>query len=372
MAGEIHNFKKRRPNRQDDRSTDKYYESGDVSAVQGWHTAADSTLKPGRTPTGIPTKLPKQDDRRADKYYANQIPPAPTLQQLQKGLKGDVPRLGERRQFSFRQQKEIARRQTDLNADMTINEPHEINGVMQEVASRLQEGQTGVVVYVQKGNSNLLRRARAALEMLVTREVITEEQYHDVKLSYTLGESEQKALDAKLGAPPAPKGEKVLSPTNADDSELDPEAFLSGQANFDDEDKIPDDGLPVVEVDTSNDVPDSPAPEYPSAPVQEEEDEDNDFVVPASPLPSAQFPVSRTTDESAAISILSERQAVETYAEGVHNTGHTGEVSVSENQPTPENTSLGGDIVAEQAMDGIGEVPKPARKPGRRSGRGAI
>lgn len=367
MAGEIHNFnkKRKRPNWQDDRSTGKYYDSGDISAIQGQTSAADSTLKPGQQPKGKKYAPPKTDDRRADKYYANQTQLAPTKQQLARGSKlGRPAQLGERRpQLSPQEQQAVARRAADPNANMTVTDKSEVNGVTQEVVNRLQEGQTGVVVYIQKGNSDLLRRTRAALEMLVTKEVITEEQYHEVRLSYTLGAGEQEAVAQKLGVP-APKGEKEYEDNT---TKADPEDFLSGGMTADDEEEariVMANTTEIQLIDTTDDVQDSPAPAYPSAPAAEDDD-DSDFMAKTPPA-------DKNAEQGAAYTIPGVTQVPDHHI-GIEQPAMTApaEVAISESQETPDNVGLTGGIeTPTEAMDGVGDAPS-GKKPGRRSGRGS-
>lgn len=269
MASETPGGSQRRPRRPDDRSTDKYYASGDKRAIQN-QPEQPQPQQPA------PRRVARPDDRSTDKYYKEQVPQAPTAQQLAKGL-GKVPALqgvakGERVPMG-----EPRRRAPDPGASLTIDDPHEINGVLQEVVSRLRSGQTDIVVYVQQGNQALLRRTRAALEMLVTREVITEEQYHDVRLSYTAGAGERAAIDEKLGAP-APRGEAGAEGEGTD------EDFLAGEE---------DDELAMArvggtrEVDTSLDPP-----ETETEPA--DEDDDNDFLAERQPQGD---PPAATNDE---------------------------------------------------------------------------
>jgi hypothetical protein len=262
MAGETpgagrHNKDQRRKlGWKDDRSTNKYYASGQDSTVSGRRTAADSSLKPGETPVPRPAPRPlrRADDRSTDKYYADQMPQGPAARQP-----GVPPGVAARPV-----QQTLSRASGD---DLVVTEPHEVNGAMGEVVERLNSGQSPVVLFVARGNTALLRRTRAALEQLVTREIISEEQYHDVRLSYEAGGEAQADVDKKLGAP-APRGEVKTEENESapgDDAE-----FLGGQDE--DEARMATPG-PTQEVDTSGD------------PAGEEEDEDNDFL--AGPEPSA-------------------------------------------------------------------------------------
>lgn len=390
MGGEIHNFdrggnkRRRRASWRDDRSADKYYESSEKSVIADSQTVADSTLKPGETPKPSSHKLPSRENRSADKYYRGEQKP-PTKQQLQKGQKlGPPPELGAKRPQTPQQKAQAVKRASDPNAGMTVTSPGEINGVLKEVINRVQSGEQ-VVVYVEAGNVNLLRRTRASLEMLVTREVLTEEQFHDVRISYELSDEEKESIDSKLGAP-KPREEKRVD--DGDSGEvLDLAAFLAGEIEDDEEarERAILNGGTVQEVDTSADVQDSPAPSYPEAPKAEEDDDDSDFLG-GQQLRNTHDELDRAVQTDAPVKITDHeadtlrpeydlRTLKPVPEEKKHfrhrQTQSAGEVSVSQDLPTPETVTLGSDIVAEEAMDGIGDAPVKKQKPGRRSGRGA-
>jgi hypothetical protein len=217
MASETPGGARRRPLAwKDDRSTNKYYGSGQKSAVGGQPAGETGNAEPAP-----PAKRPPwRDDRSTDKYYASPKQ-APTAQQAARKL-GPAARLapGPRRAPA------------DPNAAMTVAAPGDINGVLAEVVARLNAGESPVVVYVAAGETALLRRARAALDLLVAREVVTEEQGRDVRFSYT-GEP------AKATTPPRPEVGPAL---------VDPAAFLAGEAVLDDDEPAVDTAAaPAVE-----------------------------------------------------------------------------------------------------------------------------
>jgi hypothetical protein len=87
---------------------------------------------------------------------------------------------------------------------LVVREEGDISEVLQEAAARLHQGAIGLVIYVRHGAGALLRRTRAALEMMVTREVITEDQYHKCRLSYTPAEEAPAARAQQDGGQPRP------------------------------------------------------------------------------------------------------------------------------------------------------------------------
>lgn len=278
MAGETpgaHNANRRRKlNWNDDKSTNKIYASGDISAL-GDQTVADSTMKPGQTPVANPTPTLRADDKSADKYYANGGSSRVRGPQVAAGQKklGPPPALGvaapKPRSAPY-----------NPNATLVVRSKYEVNGVMAELVNRLNGGATGQVVYVPAGENQLLKRARAALEMLVTREVITEEQYHDVRLSYEPKAGEQAAIAEKLGVPQA------ATTVKTEDNEaatVDPLDFLNGEAGEDEKVDV-EATAPPTEVDTTGDVASSPAPGLSPS---DDDEADNDFLSPEAPVTTA-------------------------------------------------------------------------------------
>lgn len=281
MAGETPNANRVNNRRKlrwsDDKSTNKIYASGDVSALGTHVTSADSTLKPGQKPAGIPTPVVKADDKSADKYYAeggSKRVRGPQVAAGQKKL-GPPPALG----VKHPRVKALAAAVPNRNGTLLINSTDEMNGVLAAVVDRAINGPTPVLVCVKRGDNNLLKRARAAMELLVAREVLTEEQYHDIRLSYDMGAEEQAAVAAKLGVPTA------ITTVATEDNEsvaMDPLAFLNG--DDDGEPAVDTSPLQVTNVDTSNDVASSEAPSYPTAPQEDDDDgADNTFLTPSSP-----------------------------------------------------------------------------------------
>lgn len=362
MAGEIHNNLPRRRKLpwRDDRSTNKYYASNDTSAIQGNNVASDSTLKPGEAPKpNVTGAKMHRDERSADKkYYGNAAPAAPTAQQIAKGQLGAAPRLGgAAKQASNAPQK---RRQAALspNANLTVTETNEVNGVMLGVIAALESGVSPVVVYVESGNAQLLRRTRAALEMLVTREQITEEQFHDVRLSYTPSDNDKKAIDAKIGTV-TPRGDaKVESVEKA--LPADPLAFLRGEGDDPDDPVVDTSPINMKEVDASKDEVSSVVG-YPSAPDDDDDGADNSFLQPKEEAVPINTGKQTLVDTSHELDRAVETNIPVKVLEAMEGVGD------SEPPALPDR-----DIQVDEAMPGIGDAPQSRRhKPGRRSGRGS-
>ncbi len=276
MAGETPGASNARNNKrkmrwEDDKSTNKIYASGNVSAI-GNQTAADSVLKPGQKPKPIATPTQRTDDKSADKYYAEggSARPRSSAQAGVKKVLGPPPKLAAA--------PKNARQRGNIG--MTITTKEQVVEVIDEVVSLLQDGGTNIVVTIKAGESDLLKRARAALDMAVTREKITEDEYREVRLSYDTSVTEQASIAEKLGVPQA---KETVRTEDNETTDVDPLAFLKGEGD-DPEDPVIDTS-PIVtkEVDTTDDVASSPAPSYPTP---GDDEDDNDFLKPK-PEPEA-------------------------------------------------------------------------------------
>lgn len=247
---------------QDDKSTDKIYASKQVSALGQNRSVADSTLKPGQEPAGIKTPVMKADDKSADKYYAEGGSQRPRVGAAGQKKLGPAPQLG------VPKKGEKPRRAA--GGKLLVQAKEDISGVMEQVVDLLNGGNDGIVVYIQAGDSGLLRRTRAALDLLVTREKISEDMSRDVRLSYELSADEQAGVAEKLGVPTAK--ETVRTEEN-ETAVVDPLDFLNGLGGADPEDPVVDTS-PITDaqdVDTSGDT---------TTEVVDEDDDDNDFLKP--------------------------------------------------------------------------------------------
>jgi len=267
VAGETpsaHEASRRRRLRwQDDKSTDKIYASGNRSAVGN---QSPSEQRSGGTVN--PTQ--KADDKSADKYYAEGGSDRRKVTAARKAL-GPPPKLA----LKPGPREPAPRARTD--GPLEVTEPSQINGVMAAVVSRLQSGEANIVVSVQKGNTPLLNRVRVALDMLVTRETITEDQARDVRLSYT--------APAASFPPPEPAPGPAI---RVEDNEevADPLAFLNGEI-ADPETAVSTEAVTPVEVDTTNDPLPATAETAAKIETPADDDEDSDFGKPRAVEPVA-------------------------------------------------------------------------------------
>lgn len=253
--------RRRKLNWNDDRSTDKVYKSGDISAL-GDQSAADTHRRQaGELPVAVPTPRLKADDKSADKYYANGgsdrvrgVQAARAQQKL-----GPAPKLGPTPKA--------------LPRANVLSDKGQIPAALDAVVDRLKGGDRPVVVYIQKGNNQVLKRTRAALDMLVTRERITEDEYRDVQLSYEPDAAEQAGIAAKLGVPQATTTVKTEDNESVTGDPLD---FLNSAAG--DDPVVDVEAAPTVAVDTTGDVKSFP---------NDDDEADNDFL---SPKPAAVAP----------------------------------------------------------------------------------
>jgi hypothetical protein len=316
-------------------STNRYYASGEPSVIE--NTAADSKTPPGGEPQPIVTRQARRDDKSTDRYYREQTV-APGAREGATGPPGKPRRTA------------TPRPAAPTAGGLMINAGHEVNGVMQSVVGLLQGGVASVVVHVKKDDAGLLRRARTALDLLVTREVITEDQSRDVRFSYFDPKPAAGNADAFFGAP-APAGEKAADGPGAD---LDPEAFLAGDGDEPAVDTTPSN---VQEVDTSAD----PAPAVTPA-ADAADDDESDFLT-GRKTPAASAEPAAPPPEPVGIEI-----PFSTVPEGTIDLNEAGPRHLDEVPPV--GADVGEEAAATEAMPGIGDAPK-SRRAGRRSGRGS-
>lgn len=256
--------------RLDQRDTNKTYGSGNVSAISG-QTISDTTLKPGEAPKPVPErKVNRLDERSTDKIYAS-APLAPTPQQAARGQtsRGELRPLPVPGQLP-RRMALPARPATKGSTSQTHTPPHigrpgagkfeiaqasDVNGVMAAVIEACNNGAESVTLLISDRDPNLLRRARAAVEQLVTREAITEESYHNIKFAKFTPTHAMPSINEQAASDepqpeevqPAPATTKISfedaiksmgEPTPADrpphddeDGDLDVDAILSGEAD---------------------------------------------------------------------------------------------------------------------------------------------
>lgn len=255
---------KRRPLRwQDDHSTDKIYASGTASVI-GTQTASDSIARPGNAPAPIPTPVQRADDRSADKYYAQ-------------GGSGRTRVAGQKKAANplLPQSRTVPVRVTAT--ELSVQKPEDVFLVLEDATDRLNGGATGLVIAIPAGRSDLLKRLRAGLDLLVTRQRITEDQSREVRLSYTqpaITVASTKETTAEVVSP-TPKESPAVIETPTDDglAFLDKvEASQEEQPAADDDDGADNDFLlpkmPVVAeqsvlpVEVPAEVPETPEPAF--------------------------------------------------------------------------------------------------------------
>lgn len=316
-----------------DRNTNRYYASGNASALDSTRTVADSTLKHGQTPKPIPTPKYNKDDRNANKYYAD--PKHTKLQgpvKPRKGVHAQKPQP--RGQKPLGPAPKLGTIKVGKRTGLVILDPKQVVDAVGEVRDRLNQGEAPVTVHIKAGDSRLLRRMRASVEMLVTREEITEEQGRDVVYEYLPADSTPEMTPEGVEIPAETKSADV------DVSNLDFEAILSGrapmpQAEEEEVDTTPQDRVEVdIAAETEKLVPD------------DDFGADNDFLDP-----KVENQVSG--DELEAL------------------------VEEPTNEPDPEASPTIKEPVAEAPAEVAAPVeevqasPRPSNRKGRRAGRGS-
>lgn len=224
----------------------KYYASGQPSVIN--NTPADSRGGVNTPPQPIPTPEFRSDERSADrKYYGAQRPlrgNRPKKQSLRPAAastEAGAPATAPQHTMSPR-----------ALANLEIRLRHDVNPVMDEVVRRLQSGEQQVVVHVTEKQA---MRARTKLDSLVTRELITEDQYRDVRFSQLAEEPE--LVSAPLPPPkPLTSLAPVAMPTVTKDldqpDDLNIDDVLSGAAEADDSLAVDTTPQEVVEYDSND------------------------------------------------------------------------------------------------------------------------
>lgn len=240
-----------------DRSTDKIYASGQSSTV----------TPPGEAPPPRPAmpqrRRGRTDLRSADEYYAAQ----PATNNAQRIQKARATRNA------------AAPKQVTTTAAAAAE-------IVDNIVARLERGEAPVRVAVP---AKLTARVRAALDLLVTREMLSEGAYHDIVL---LKETDPTKSPPALPAPAAlatARGVRQADPPVL----TDPAAFLA----------VGGDAVAAAEMDvlsaatgaTALKTPKTVKPAAPAAPVSqivdpgedddedEEDEEDSDFLANVPP-----------------------------------------------------------------------------------------
>lgn len=242
MASEMSGGQRRKPTprRVDDRSTDKTYRSADVSTVK-------PTMSDGRAAGAVPTPR-KVDDRSTDKYYADLTQPKPAV--------ASKPVRGGRTMADLTRQTRRAPAAPPAIAGHYIGSRADVSRIVEGAA--VAAADQPVTVMIKGGDSDLLRRARTHLDLLVTRDSVTEEVARDIKFAY---------VGIDLASPPV-----VTKTKKADVPVDDIDAFLlPGNDSGDDDGMVDTTPTEVKEVtlDSKDDV-------------LAVETEDNDFLNPQS------------------------------------------------------------------------------------------
>lgn len=189
-----------------DNTTNKIYASGNVSALAGGKTAADTIGRPGVSPVK-PTTL-STADKSADKYYANG-----GSNRLRTGTK-PLPATSKVLKNSKSPQRLAA-------GELVVRQLQDVPGVLQAAIDKLRS--TSAVVVVMVANSDLLKRFRTAMDMAVTREELSSDEYHSVTLQF-LGETETTPVAVVSDVPEDPLDflkPEVTTPTEVETTEVE-------------------------------------------------------------------------------------------------------------------------------------------------------
>lgn len=120
-----------------------------------------------------------------------------------------------------------------------IDEKDDIGPVIDAAVERALNGVTGVGVQIAFGKTDLLRRARANLELRVTREEVHEDLAREIHFGYAPAPLCEEPKEAAPGEPiPELPAEPIPAPASTvsideQDNSLDPAAFLAAKTTPD-------------------------------------------------------------------------------------------------------------------------------------------
>jgi hypothetical protein len=157
----------------DDKSTNKIYASGDISALGDQTVGGPAWAGPAAAREGGPGKRgPSQNtpNQSTDKYYrAQTTAPAAGVPAKLAALPPISPRRGRPQPAAF--------------DGLVVRSVADVAPAVQAAINAAADGGFGQVA-IAAGRTDFMRRARAALDLAVTREELTEDQARDVKLGY--------------------------------------------------------------------------------------------------------------------------------------------------------------------------------------------
>lgn len=274
MAGETpngdKNSKRRKVRWQDNRSADKYYSSGQNSVISDQSQADTSSTKVGTDNGKINLST---DDRSADKYYA---------EGGSKRVRGAIKAAQERKARALQNiinLKKLPNLQIPVAQPIKAAGSNPVADTIDGIVKRLLAGETGITLLVPHGDKDMLRRMRAALELRVTREDITEDQGREVRIAYASQEP-TKTVEDQLGEV-KPRGETAVPVEEVFSGDV--RDFLNAE-----EPEVTPAVLAVTEVDTTNDVVSSPV----AAEESDDDGADNTFAA-TTPVTQPEVPQNR-------------------------------------------------------------------------------
>lgn len=159
----------------DELSTRRYYASGQVSALSP-QSAADSTLKSGEQPTtlvdAVSPSLQELDQWSTDKYYADRS-------RMQRGR----VQVAGRPQGHTPTSDSVNHRQSYGTMVHYVAEATDVTSAINAAVVSVRDGLDRVIVEVSR--AELLGKVRTSLDLLIAREVITEDQGRNIVIRCT-------------------------------------------------------------------------------------------------------------------------------------------------------------------------------------------
>lgn len=233
----------------DQRGSDKYYRSGQVSVF------GTKPGQPPRAPSAAATRRALLDDRSGDKYY-RALPLDPTDGEIA-AAGGTVPVRAVRSLVA----PVLPGTATLVGQDVfRVTQAQDVQATADAVCARLNAGAAAITVEAAD-LPGLPLRVRTAIEARVAREQITEDQYRDVRF-VTLPPATEALPSQSWSAGATPRGTREVGPDFAGD----PEDFLAADAG---DEMIDTAAVPAADVllDPGEDEGEAAAPAVAAIPI---------------------------------------------------------------------------------------------------------
>ena len=218
----------------DQRNTDRYYRSAEVSTIGGSRGPMDTGVPgTGEAPAGV-RRLSPLDERNTDRYYAihtvaTKAPvkgePMTQPNQAASSNQATVANAGRRAVGGACPIPQGSSIQPVQHAQAThalcVQNVSEVNSVVAAACRQLNAGQQRVIIRIT-GDPSLAMQVRTRLDFCLTHQEISEEQYYNVRIltSAEATSRNAQAINERFGAPQPAGDKKADEPVTADPAEV--------------------------------------------------------------------------------------------------------------------------------------------------------